>query len=181
MDAHNVQQLYDYYLQSSQGKFPTTFAATGRGQRGNGIGSFLAGLFRKVFPFIKSGAKAVGRELLTSGFEVVKDNFKGMSLKDSLKKRVREAGGNLTERAATKIDSMVGNGIKRRRKTSKSQLSPGTSTKSTRKRKSKKRKSKKSIKKKQKKRPAKKSRRLKKKVAGKRKKKRITKCFDIFE
>jgi len=177
MDAHNVQQLYDYYLQSAQGKIPTTFATTGRGQRGNGIGSFLAGLFRKVFPFIKNGAKAVGRELLTSGFEVVKDNLKGVSLKDSLKKRVREAGGNLTERAATKIDSMVGNGIKRRRRPSKSHSSSGSRTKRTRKRKSKKRKLKKAT---QKKKPAKKSRRLKKKVAGKRKKKRITKCFDIF-
>lgn len=165
-----MQNIYDFYLQSAQGKHPDTFVRTGRGQRGNGIGSFLAGLFRKVFPFIKSGAKALGQEFLSSGIDVVKDNFKGVSLKESVKKRAREAGNKLTERAATKIESMMGNGIKRRRGRKKTHSSTGRRKKRTTKRRKK---------------PVKKTNRLKKKVASKRRKKRSKKrskkCTDIFK
>src|SRR5215469_948526 len=42
-------------------------------QRGHGIGSFLAGLFRFVRPILWSGAKAVGRETLRTSSKILQD------------------------------------------------------------------------------------------------------------
>lgn len=39
-------------------------------QRGHGIGSFLAGLFRFIRPIFVSGSKAVGRETLRTGGKI---------------------------------------------------------------------------------------------------------------
>jgi hypothetical protein len=42
-------------------------------QRGNGIGSFLRGLFRFVKPLLYSGAKAIGKEALKTGSYILTD------------------------------------------------------------------------------------------------------------
>jgi hypothetical protein len=135
MESKNVQNIYDYYLQSSQGKNPQTFIQSGRSQKGRGIGSFLKGLFRQIFPFIKSGAKSLGEELLKGGVGVIKDQFHGRSLKESLGARVREAGSSLTDKAARKVESMVGGGkIKANSKPKRRQSTAGRVTKRTSKR-----------------------------------------------
>jgi len=90
----------------------------------------LASIFRKIFPYIKSGARAFGEEVLTSGVGVLKDNLNGRPLKESLKARVTEAGHNLTNRAANKIETMVGSGgLKRRRRRRRTQSRAGVATK----------------------------------------------------
>lgn len=132
MDTRNVQHLYEHYLNTAQGKGPQTIHQGGRGQRGGGIGSFLKGLFRQVFPYLKGGAKALGEELLKGGVGLIKDNFKGKSLKESLGARVREAGSSLTERAARKVEDMTGGGrLKTRRKSKKRQSTTGRVAKRT--------------------------------------------------
>jgi hypothetical protein len=40
-------------------------------QRGQGISSFLSGLFRMLRPFLLSGAKTVGREALRAGGNIL--------------------------------------------------------------------------------------------------------------
>jgi hypothetical protein len=117
--SKHVDKFYAHYLGASKGFHATPYISTGRSQKGAGLGSFLANVFRQVFPYIKSGAKAFGEEFLKSGVGVLQDNFKGKTLKDSLRDRVREAGNNLSERASKKVESMAGGGgavIKRRRK-----------------------------------------------------------------
>ena len=42
-------------------------------QRGHGIGSFLAGLFRSLKPLAICGARALGREALSKGAQILSD------------------------------------------------------------------------------------------------------------
>lgn len=170
MDSKYVQNIYDHYLLSSQGKGPEAYYSSGRGQRGAGIGSFLKGIFRQVLPFLKGGVKSLGEEVLKGGVGVLKDSLKGKSLKESLGLRMREAGGNLTEKAARKVESMVGGGrLKGRRRRRKHQSTSGRVTKRTISRK--------------KKSPKKKTTRKKSKKTSRRKavRKRRSKGSDIFD
>jgi hypothetical protein len=169
MPADDVHKYYNHFLGSSKGNTATPLIYSRKGQKGAGLGSFLASIFRKVFPFIKSGAKAMGEEFLKSGVGVVSDNFRGKKLRDSLRDRVREAGTNLSERAASKVESMLGGGIKRRRSRPRKQ--------STRRRGKKRTSGKVSKKGSKKKVTRSKAKTLKKKISKKRSKKK--KC-DIF-
>lgn len=87
-------------------------------QRGHGgIGSFLAGLFRKVLPLLSHGAKAVGKEALCTGVNIVSDvATKNTPIKESFRKRMKESGENLKRKAEDKLDKLMeGSGYKRRR------------------------------------------------------------------
>lgn len=87
-------------------------------QRGHGgIGSFLAGLFRKVLPLLSRGAKAVGKEALRTGMNIVSDvTNQNTPLKESFRNRVKESGENLKRKAEEKLDRMMeGSGYKRSR------------------------------------------------------------------
>ena len=42
-------------------------------QRGSGIGSFLRSIFRGILPYIVKGAKAVGKEAVRTGLNVLDD------------------------------------------------------------------------------------------------------------
>jgi hypothetical protein len=88
-------------------------------QKGNGIGSFFGGLFRKVMPYIKSGASALGNELLNSGVGILRDHLRGVDPKASIKTRVNAASTNLGEKASAKLQSMLGLGYKKRHADSK--------------------------------------------------------------
>jgi len=116
-----VQRFYKYYLGQAEGNASPDIYHSFRGQKGAGLGSFLASIFRRVFPYIKSGAKAVGEELYKSGVGVLRDNLEGKSMKASLKQRVHQAGTNLTDRAARKVEAMMGNGLSTRRRRRKAQ------------------------------------------------------------
>ncbi len=89
-------------------------------QRGHGgIGSFLAGIFRKVLPLLSSGAKVVGQEALRAGINVVSDMAKNTPVNESLRNRIRESGVNLKRKAVNKLDAMMtmeGSGYKRARR-----------------------------------------------------------------
>jgi len=93
-----------------------------RVQRGDGLGSFLAGAWRKIFPLFKSGALALGDQALNAGIGLLRDSLNGKNLRDSVRGRVEELGSNLTKRAAAKMESMVGSGLKgaKRRKVAQS-------------------------------------------------------------
>ena len=83
--------LYNYYLQQAQ---------TGRGtvysgpiyMTGHGIGSHLAKIFHTIFPFIQSGAKKIGKEILRTGANIIQDvTEQNMPIRQSFKTRSREA------------------------------------------------------------------------------------------
>lgn len=84
-------------------------------QRGHGIGSFLGGLFRRALPFLKSGARAVGKEALRAGVNVMGDMNRDIPLKQALKNRAMESGVNLRRSAASEIEALMkGSGYKTR-------------------------------------------------------------------
>ena len=83
-------------------------------QRGHGVGSWLAGLFRRAIPFIAKGARAVGKEALKAGVKIIDDVTENRSsFKESLNSRLNESGRNLKRKAVGKIhDMMEGSGYK---------------------------------------------------------------------
>lgn len=85
-------------------------------QKGYGIGGFFAKLFRSALPFLKSGAKTLGKEALRTGTMVANDVLSGENFKTSFKSRAKETGKKLAKKAIQKADEMIGRGrLKRKR------------------------------------------------------------------
>ena len=85
-----------------------------RFQRGHGgIGSFLSGLFRSVLPLLKSGDRAVEKEALNTGMNILSNvAAKNTAIGDSFRSRVKESGKSLKRKAEEKTDKlMVGSGF----------------------------------------------------------------------
>lgn len=71
MEVHSVTR---YYLNQAGGALDDRDFVLFRGnryQRGSGLFSALGGLFRTVLPFLKSGAKAIGKEAFKVGANVL--------------------------------------------------------------------------------------------------------------
>lgn len=82
-------------------------------QRGHGIGSFLGGLFRRVLPYLSRGARAIGKEALRAGINVMEDVENNTPFKEALKNRVKESRGNLKRKAEEKLSKLMkGSGYK---------------------------------------------------------------------
>ena len=80
-----------------------------RYQRGHeGIGSFLAGLFRRVLPLVKGGVKTLGKEAFQTGLNVMSDvAIHNTPIKESLHSRIKQSGVNLKRKAEEKFDKMM--------------------------------------------------------------------------
>lgn len=86
-------------------------------QRGHGIGKFLGGLFRKAMPLLSRGSRAIGREAVRTSLNVLSDVAQAIPLKESIRKRVKESGGNLKRKAEEKFDAyMEGKGLAAKRR-----------------------------------------------------------------
>jgi hypothetical protein len=96
-----------------------------RYQKGNGIGSFFSGLFRKMLPYIKSGASAIGNELLDTSVGLLRDHINNADPRTSIKNRLTSAGTNLSTKASNKLQSMLGLGYKKRKFDKNPHSSPG--------------------------------------------------------
>lgn len=114
----NPDMYKSYYLNQAQhggGNLPAFHGA--RFQRGNGIGSFLKGLFRSAVPFLREGAKSVGKTALATGMNIANDVMTRKNLKSSARTRFNEAKGKLKDQAidvARNVVGQSGKGIKRR-------------------------------------------------------------------
>jgi hypothetical protein len=104
---------YDRYYMDQAGSGMAHYKGTPNMRGHGGIGQFLSGLFRSVMPMFRSGARALGREALRTGSNVVSDLLHDKPFKHSLKSRLREGGTNLHTRFDNKINSMNGSGLKR--------------------------------------------------------------------
>ncbi|XP_031777344.1 uncharacterized protein F54H12.2-like [Nasonia vitripennis] len=61
-------------------------------QRGPGIGSFLGSIFRRIAPYLARGAKAVGKEAVRAGLNVIDDvTNNGANFKEALSGRLKDA------------------------------------------------------------------------------------------
>lgn len=87
-------------------------------QRGYGFGSFFRSLFRAAVPLFKSGARTVGKQLLSSGVNVLNDISQGENFKVAARRHIKEAGKSLTDKAASKVKNMIGSGRNKKRKRS---------------------------------------------------------------
>ncbi|CAB0044380.1 unnamed protein product [Trichogramma brassicae] len=107
---------YDQIIQYGQGDSGIgSIYAGSRYQRGHGgIGCFLAGLFRRVLPVLRSGAKFLGKETLRTGLNIANDmSSQNIPFKESFRSRVKETGESLKRRAEEKLDTlMAGSGYK---------------------------------------------------------------------
>ena len=78
-------------------------------QRGHGgIGSFLAGIFRRVLPLFCRGAKAVGKDAVRTGMNIMSDVTTGNTpIKESIRNRFKESGEILKRKAEEKLDKLM--------------------------------------------------------------------------
>ena len=83
-----VGRQYGGYVQSGRGDFPVFRGS--RMQRGYGLGSILSGMFRTAIPFLKSGAKALGKQALRTGVSIGQDVLSGQNLKTAARRRALE-------------------------------------------------------------------------------------------
>jgi hypothetical protein len=82
--------LYRYYLNQAQNGYGTIYSGPIY-MTGHGIGSHLARIFRTVLPFIRSGAKSVGKEMLKTGSRIIRDVAEdNIPISDSIKTRSKE-------------------------------------------------------------------------------------------
>lgn len=110
-----VKKIYcdvytEYYLNQAGSGFSNVYAGPVY-QKGYGIGSFLGGLFRSVYPILKRGASAVGTELFKSGKNIISDIVNSQDPQQVIKKRGKETLSNLSKIVG---DKMFGEGYKPR-------------------------------------------------------------------
>ncbi|GIY69569.1 uncharacterized protein CDAR_82081 [Caerostris darwini] len=96
-------------------------------QRGYGLGGVFRRLFRAALPFFVRGGKVVGKEALVTGTKVINDVLSGKDLETAAKSRSKEAGKSLARKAINRVQSMIGQGVyKRKRKNRKRVISSKT-------------------------------------------------------
>lgn len=109
MRDKSINDVYTaYYLNQAGSGFGGVYTS-GLYQKGHGIGSFLGGLFRCVFPLLKSGSSALGTELLKSGANIISDISRNEPMETAIKKRGKETINNLSKLVG---DKMFGSGYK---------------------------------------------------------------------
>lgn len=100
----NTDFYNNYYMKQVGTGIPVY---QGGNQYGQGLGNVLGGLFRSALPFLKSGAKVLGKTALSTGADIVQDVLSGKNLKSTLKRRTKQAGRNLGTRAVSEVKSKM--------------------------------------------------------------------------
>lgn len=89
-------------------------------QRGRGFSDVFSGILKFITPYLISGSKAVGKEVLRSGAEIL-SNVGSQPFGSLLKQHGKQSLKNLTTKAGDKLkrvgdEIMTGGRVKRRRK-----------------------------------------------------------------
>ena len=120
------QQFEDYYRQQQLGGGLPYFV--GGKQRGHGIGSFFAGLFRNAIPLIKRGLGLFGKTALNTGLDMATDVIRGgKTVKESAQDRLPE--GIKSFASQIPLIHQSGSGVRRSRKRKGRHLSAGNPVK----------------------------------------------------
>ena len=90
-----------YYLTQARGGGLPVFI--GGPQRGHGIGGILSGLARMVVPILKKGGKSIMKETLRSGVDILGDVVSGSNFKTSAKRRLKQGGQRLVDKATRSL------------------------------------------------------------------------------
>ena len=115
-----VGRQYGGYVQTGKGGDFPVFRGS-RMQRGYGLGSILSGVFRTAIPFLKRGAKALGKEALRTGVNIGQDVLSGQNLRTAARQRGLESIRNVAKKSTRRLSSKTRStpakkGIKRKRK-----------------------------------------------------------------
>ena len=108
--------MYENYYVNQAGTGVSVFQRYG-GQRGHGIGSTLAGLFRSAVPMLKKGLAAFGRQALSTGLQVASDMAERQKFSESASMRSRQGIKRLEDDGLDYLqrDQQTGSGYKRRK------------------------------------------------------------------
>ncbi|GFV01910.1 uncharacterized protein F54H12.2 [Trichonephila clavipes] len=79
-----TKQFEDYYISQTGNGLP--YYAGQSFQKGYGIGGWFKRLFRTALPFLKSGAKSVGKEVLKTSTQIANDMLEGRVFQSLLDK-----------------------------------------------------------------------------------------------
>jgi hypothetical protein len=79
-------------------------------QRGHGIGSVFASLYRRILPFVKSLAPSV----LRTGAEIIDDVSKGKTWKQAAKDAAKSRLPESLTKIAFNEDNQIGSGLRRK-------------------------------------------------------------------
>jgi hypothetical protein len=96
-------------------------------QRGQGVGGFLASLFKSCLPLLKKRGVAIGKTLLSAGTDMFDDLQNDMSLRSSFQNRKQETFDKL------KRNVISGEGYKNGQKRKRSQSLSGSQANHSRK------------------------------------------------
>ena len=97
------QAYQNYYLNQVGHGLPYFNGA--RYQQGYGSGNIFGSIVKTVLPLVKSGSKAIGKQVFCSGVGFASDVLSGKNAKQSAIDRVKAAGSNLLKAAARKRKS----------------------------------------------------------------------------
>lgn len=103
----NVYDIY-YQNQIGNGRGVSNVYVGAPRMRGHGLGSWFSGIFRSAMPLLTKAARAVGKEALRTGVNILDDVTENrMSFKESFDNRMNESGRNLKRKATEKIHKMM--------------------------------------------------------------------------
>lgn len=84
-------------------------------QRGRGLSDIFSHIVRFLSPYVKGASKALGKQALESGINIIEGLQQDAPIKDLLVKERDRGLKSLAAQASDKLKSMRGSGIKRRR------------------------------------------------------------------
>ena len=96
----DVKAYENYYL--SQVGHGMPYFSGARIQQGYGLGNLFSSIAKSVLLLVKSGAKAVGKQVLQSGVDFASDVLNGKNAKQAAIDREKSAGSNLLRAAKRK-------------------------------------------------------------------------------
>lgn len=97
-----------YHSQFGGGRGVSSVFVGAPRMRGHGIGSWFSGIFRSALPLLAKGARAVGKEALRAGVNILDDvTESNVGFKEAFHNRVNESGRNLKRKATDKINKLM--------------------------------------------------------------------------
>ena len=97
-------KAYENYYLSQVGHGMPYFSGA-RIQQGYGLDNLFNSIAKSVLPLVKSGAKAVGKQVLQSGVDFASDVLNGKNAKQAAIDRAKSAGSNLFTSSQTKSET----------------------------------------------------------------------------
>ena len=85
----DCKKLYEEYYLNQTGRGMAAFTGA-RYQRGHGLGNILCSLTKFALPFLKKGAKAVGKQAMKTGMNIAQEAMLGQNIKKAAKRHLSQ-------------------------------------------------------------------------------------------